>query len=107
LVWCLAERGEFAEGIAKGEAGVRIAEELQHPYTGILADLGVGRVRLYQGALNMAISGLERGLSLCRVGASLSCSLRSPRTWAMLMLCPGASLRACRYWSRRWSWPPP
>jgi class 3 adenylate cyclase/tetratricopeptide (TPR) repeat protein len=66
LVWCLAEHGEFAEGIARGEEGVRIAEGVNHPYTLILAYLGIGRLYLYKGDLNMAISVLDHGLALCR-----------------------------------------
>jgi class 3 adenylate cyclase/tetratricopeptide (TPR) repeat protein len=67
LAWCLAERGEFAEGIAYGEEGVRIAEGVDHPYTSIIACVGLGNVYLLKGELHKATYVLERGLVLDRV----------------------------------------
>jgi class 3 adenylate cyclase/tetratricopeptide (TPR) repeat protein len=66
LSWCLAECGEFAEGIVQGEAGVQIAEGSTHPYTLILAYLGIGGVHLYKGDLRLAMARLERALGLCQ-----------------------------------------
>jgi tetratricopeptide (TPR) repeat protein len=67
LALCLAERGEFAEGIAHGEEGVRIAEAADHRYTLILACSGLGGLYLLKGDLHSAISVLERALVLDRV----------------------------------------
>jgi len=67
LALCLAERGEFAEGIAHGEEGVRIAEAADHPYTLIIACVGLGGLYLLKGDLHNAISVLERALVVDRV----------------------------------------
>jgi tetratricopeptide (TPR) repeat protein len=68
LALCLAERGEFAEGIACGEEGVRIAEAADgHPYTLIISCAGLGGLHLLQGDLDHAAAVLERGLVLDRV----------------------------------------
>lgn len=67
LALCLAERGEFAEGTASGEEGIRIAEAADHPYTLIIACAGLGGLYLLKGDLDHAIAVLERGLVLDRV----------------------------------------
>src|SRR5262249_61890621 len=64
LSWSLAELGRFAEGVAQGEAGVRIAEAAEHPFSLIVAYLGIGHVYLTQGDFPRGIPVLERGLSL-------------------------------------------
>ncbi len=66
LVWCLAELGEFTEGMAVGEEGVRIAEAADHPYSLIFALFGVGDLCVLKGELHQAIPVLERSLELCR-----------------------------------------
>jgi class 3 adenylate cyclase/tetratricopeptide (TPR) repeat protein len=66
LVWCLAEMGEFPEGIARGEEGVRLAEVLGQPISLIFAYRGVGYAYLVKGDLHQAIPMLERGLALAR-----------------------------------------
>ena len=67
LVWCLAEVGEFCEAMAIGEKGVRIAEEVDHPFSLVVACAGVGMLYLCQGEPQQAIAVLERGLEVCRV----------------------------------------
>ncbi len=67
LASCLAERGEFAEGIALGEEGIRIAESINHAFTLIVACFGLGSLYLIKGDLDNAIAMLERGLVLDRV----------------------------------------
>jgi tetratricopeptide (TPR) repeat protein len=71
----LAELGEFGEGIAYGEEAMRIAEEVDHPFSRVHAYWGIGNLYLYKGDLPKAISMLERGLDLCQ-------------TWNILFLFP-------------------
>lgn len=66
LVLCLAELGEFTEGIAYGEEAVRVAEAADHPYSLVFAYFGVGTLSLLKGEPQQAISVLERGLGVCR-----------------------------------------
>jgi tetratricopeptide (TPR) repeat protein len=70
LVSCLAELGEFTEGIARSDEGVRIAETVAHPTSFIFAYRGVGLLYLCKGDVHKAIPALERSLALCQ-GASL------------------------------------
>ena len=67
LVCCLAELGEFAEGIIHGEEGLRIAEMVDEPYSLMFACFGVGTLALLKGELQQAIRMFERGLELYRV----------------------------------------
>jgi class 3 adenylate cyclase/tetratricopeptide (TPR) repeat protein len=66
LVWCLAETGEFAEGIKIGEEALRVADEVDQPLSHTHAYAGLGVLYLYKGDLYKAISPLEHGLRLCR-----------------------------------------
>lgn len=67
LALCLAEVGAFVAGIAMGEAGVRMAETVDHPFSRIGANWGVGSVYLCKGDLHQAIPPLEHGLELSQV----------------------------------------
>ena len=60
LIHVLAARGEFAEGIARGEEGVQIAEAVDHPATLALACRGLGYLYLRKGEFDEAIRFLER-----------------------------------------------
>ncbi|MCH7667527.1 MAG: AAA family ATPase, partial [Acidobacteria bacterium] len=64
LVPSLAELGEFAEGIARGEEAVQIAETVNQPWSLIGAFYSVGYLYLRKGDLTKAISVLERALEL-------------------------------------------
>ncbi|MFQ5946579.1 MAG: tetratricopeptide repeat protein, partial [Anaerolineae bacterium] len=64
LVPSLAELGEFAEGIARGEEGVQIAETVDHPWSLIGTYHALGYLYLRKGELTKAIAVLERGLGL-------------------------------------------
>jgi tetratricopeptide (TPR) repeat protein len=64
LVWCLAEVGAFAEAIARGDEGLRLAEALGQPQSLLRAHRGVGYLYLIKGDLQQAIPALERGLAL-------------------------------------------
>jgi len=66
LVDSLANLGEFAEGIARGEEGVRIAETVDHPVSLIGACRGLGHLYLRKGDLDKAIHFLERGREVCQ-----------------------------------------
>jgi tetratricopeptide (TPR) repeat protein len=68
LVWSLAELGEFAEAVARGEEGVAIAEAMDQPLTRTVAYAGLGVVRLRQGEYERAIEVLGRALELIRRG---------------------------------------
>ena len=67
LAWMLAEQGAFAEGLAYGEEGIRLAETSDHP--GSLARIynGVGQLYLRQGDLPQATALLERAWQCCQV----------------------------------------
>jgi class 3 adenylate cyclase/tetratricopeptide (TPR) repeat protein len=65
LVWALAERGVFSEGIGVGEEGVRIATAVGHPWSIMRAHVGVGYLYLRKGDLEKAIATLERSLAVC------------------------------------------
>jgi class 3 adenylate cyclase/tetratricopeptide (TPR) repeat protein len=64
LVWCLGEIGAFAEGVARGEALVRMAAEADHPFVLINASFGVSGLYLCKGELVKAIPLLERCVGL-------------------------------------------
>jgi tetratricopeptide (TPR) repeat protein len=66
LSWSLAELGQFAEGVAKGAEGVRVAEAADHPFSLINAYVGIGHVYLAQGDFPRGIPVLECGLRLCQ-----------------------------------------
>ena len=81
LVWCLAELGDFTAGIARGQEGVQIAEEIDHPFSLAVAYSGLGFVYLCQGDFQHAMPVLERGLDVCE---TRSISLMVP--WVSSML---------------------
>jgi tetratricopeptide (TPR) repeat protein len=66
LADALAERGDFDEGIARGEEGLRIAEALDQPYSLSVACRGLGHLDGVKGELSQAVRMLERGLTLSR-----------------------------------------
>jgi class 3 adenylate cyclase/tetratricopeptide (TPR) repeat protein len=66
LVWltlCLAERGEFDEGLALGEEALRIAEKGDPGYSFVLGCAGLGNLCVAKGDFDRAIAVLETGLS--------------------------------------------
>ena len=88
LSLCLAEVGAFAEGIAVGEAGLRIAEAVQHPASLVVAYRSVGVPYLRQGNLHQALPVLERAVGLCEE-ADL------PFHFSLLALALGAAYVLC------------
>ncbi len=55
LSLCLAERGKFDEGLARGMEAVRIAETIDSPFARIVSYGGLGGLYLRQGAVTDAI----------------------------------------------------
>jgi tetratricopeptide (TPR) repeat protein len=66
LTWVLAERGEFKEGIAHGEEGLRLAEAFDDPYSLAFACWRLAHLQLIRGDLGNAVGPLERGVTLSR-----------------------------------------
>jgi tetratricopeptide (TPR) repeat protein len=62
----LAERGQFDEGLAHAQEGIRIAETLDHAYSLVLAYWGRGHVHLLKGEFTEARRIYERALAACR-----------------------------------------
>jgi class 3 adenylate cyclase/tetratricopeptide (TPR) repeat protein len=62
LALCLAECGEFAEGLAAAEEALRAAEAGDPGYSLVVASGGLGSVCLLKGDLTRAVTFLERGL---------------------------------------------
>jgi tetratricopeptide (TPR) repeat protein len=66
LARCLAERGEFEEGIDAGRRAVVLAEELGSPYSLAAAHIGLGYGCLVRGDLEAAGTALERACGIAR-----------------------------------------
>ncbi len=66
LVSSLAELGEFGEALVHGQEGLRIAEEVRHPYSLILVCWGLALLYTLKGELSHVTAHLERALALCR-----------------------------------------
>jgi tetratricopeptide (TPR) repeat protein len=71
LARCLAEIGEFDEGIEVGREAVRLAEEIDRPYTLVSACWGLGYLHGVRGDLDAATQLLDRALTAAR-GAGLT-----------------------------------
>lgn len=66
LVWALAARGEFDGGIAHGQEGVRLAEELGHPFSRAHIYYDLGYLHGVKGDFDHAVDALERAFALVR-----------------------------------------
>jgi class 3 adenylate cyclase/tetratricopeptide (TPR) repeat protein len=66
LASSLAERGEFDEALMYAKEALRVAEEVDHPYSLILASWGLALVYTLKGDFSHAGAHLERALALCR-----------------------------------------
>jgi predicted ATPase/class 3 adenylate cyclase len=64
LVWCYAEVGKFAEGMAQGQEALRIARDANHSYALAGTYLHLGYLCVRQGNLPAAIDHLEQGLDI-------------------------------------------
>jgi tetratricopeptide (TPR) repeat protein len=67
LVSCLAECGEFAEGMTHGEDGMQIAKAADEPFCLVRVYHALGHLALQRGDFQQAISLNEQSLDLCRV----------------------------------------
>jgi len=66
LACCLAELGEFREGLACSAEAIRMAEETDRSYALAHACMSSGVVSIRMGDFNGGIAVLERALNLCR-----------------------------------------
>jgi tetratricopeptide (TPR) repeat protein len=66
LAWCHAELGTFAEGRARGEEGLQVAEAVGHPPNLMVASWGIGLLCLRQGDLDRALPRLARAVDICQ-----------------------------------------
>jgi tetratricopeptide (TPR) repeat protein len=64
LSWSLAERGEFAQALVRGNEAVGIAEFANHMVSRIYGYMAVGIVQLRQGSIDGAIETLERAYQM-------------------------------------------
>jgi class 3 adenylate cyclase/tetratricopeptide (TPR) repeat protein len=62
LAYCLAERGEFGEGLAIGEEAIRIAETGDPGFSLVVGYTGLGNVCVVKGDFARAVAVLEPGL---------------------------------------------
>ena len=66
LARALAERGVFAEGDARGQESIRIAEAVDHPFSLVVGCLDFAYLKSVRGELTEAVRLLERALAQCR-----------------------------------------
>jgi tetratricopeptide (TPR) repeat protein len=66
LTLIFADRGEFQEGIAHGQEGLRLAEALDHPFSLANVCWILAYLQITRGELRHAVGLLERGLALSR-----------------------------------------
>jgi tetratricopeptide (TPR) repeat protein len=93
LAWlarCLAERGEFEEGVDAGHRAVALAEKLGSPYNLAAAYIGLGYSCFVRGDLDAARPALDRA---CSIAAEANLKLLRPQATRLL---GGTSLLAGR-----------
>jgi len=66
LTLIFGDRGEFEEGIAHAQEGIRLAEALNHPYSLTFACWVLAHLHITRGELNHAVLLLERGMAVSR-----------------------------------------
>ncbi len=66
LARVLAERGEFDEGDAYGHEAIRIAEDLDHPFSVVVGCLDLAYLKSVRGELSQAVHLLERAVAQSR-----------------------------------------
>jgi tetratricopeptide (TPR) repeat protein len=84
LAWfarCLAELGEFDEGVDAGRRAVALAEGLDIPYSLTAARIGLGHICLAKGDIDAAGPVLERA---CSVASEANLTLLRPQATRLL-----------------------
>jgi tetratricopeptide (TPR) repeat protein len=66
LARILAERGVFDEGDAHGHEAIRIAEDLDHPFSAVVGSLDLAYLKSVRGQLSQAAHILERAVAQSR-----------------------------------------
>jgi tetratricopeptide (TPR) repeat protein len=66
LARILAERGVFDEGDAHGHEAIRIAEDLDHPFSAVVCCLDLAYLKSVRGQLSQAAQILERAVAQSR-----------------------------------------
>ncbi len=66
LARALAERGAFDEGDAQGQDAIRVAEELDHPFSVVSGCLDLAYLKSIRGELSQAADLLQRAVDQCR-----------------------------------------
>ena len=106
LVWCLAEVGEFDEGLARGEEGIQVAEAVDQPFSLIAAYYSVGSPHR-QGDFHKAIPVRNEILRSARLRTIGSSSRGWPQVWASPWPIVGLSPQHSHSLSKRSSRLPP
>jgi tetratricopeptide (TPR) repeat protein len=65
LSMCLADLGQFPAAIESAQTALRIAEQLNHPYSLASGHGSLGEVLLQRGDLQDALTAIERALAIC------------------------------------------
>jgi class 3 adenylate cyclase len=81
IALALAQLGDFDEGDAQGRDAIRLAEELDHPFSLSWACLGLAHIKSRRGELSQAASLLERALDQCQ---HWSIGVQAPIVMALL-----------------------
>src|SRR2546426_78811 len=84
LAWlarCLAECGDFDEGLDAGRRAVTLAEGLDSPYSLAIACIGLGSICVVKGDLAVAIPTLERA---CTIAQEANLALYRPQASRVL-----------------------
>ncbi len=66
LVWALAERGEFEEGLAHADVALAIAEEVGHPFNLAHIYYDLGYLYAVRGDFDRAVATLEQASAIIR-----------------------------------------
>ena len=80
---CLAERGEFEEGLVFGRQGVVRVQDLDDPYSLALAYIGLGYLHLVRGDFATAVIELERARAATRDRSMTLVELQAVRNLAL------------------------
>jgi hypothetical protein len=64
LLWCVAETGDFAEGLVRGKEALCICSEANYSYAIAGAYFALGYLEIRRGGIGRAVDWLERALGL-------------------------------------------